>query len=49
MKVIIEDLNGEKYNLILSLEQIKFAQWLVNNDILYDIKVIDDMDWEDIK
>lgn len=49
MKVIIEDMNIEKYNLNLSEEQIKFAHWLVDNDILYDIKIIDEMDWEDIK
>lgn len=49
MKVIIEDLNSEKYNLNLSLGQIKFANWLVNNDIIYDVKVIDDMEWEEIE
>lgn len=49
MKVIIENLNGRTHNLNLSEEQVRFARWLVNNDILYDIKVIDKMDWEDIK
>ena len=49
MKVIIENLNGRTHNLNLSEEQVRFARWLVNNNILYDIKVIDKMDWEDIK
>lgn len=49
MKVIIVDLNCEKHNVNLSEEQIKFAHYLVNNGILYDIKVIDEMEWEDIK
>ncbi len=48
MKTIIKDLNAETYNLNLSEEQIKFARWLVNNDILYDIKVVDEINWEDI-
>lgn len=49
MKVIIENLNGRTHNLNLSEEQVRFARWLVNNDILYDIKVVDEMDWKDIK
>lgn len=49
MKVIIQDMNNYTYNLNLSEEQIKFARWLAGNDILYYIKVIDEMDWDDIK
>lgn len=49
MKVIIEGLDAKEYNLNLSEEQIKFAHWLVNNDILYNVNVIDEMDWEDIE
>ena len=49
MKVIIEDLDNNVYNINLTKEQIKFAHWLVNNDILCDVKIIDEIDWEDIK
>lgn len=49
MKVIIEDLDNNTYNVNLTKEQIKFAHWLVENDILYNVEVIDEMNWVDIE
>lgn len=49
MKVIIEDLNCKEYNLELTKEQVEFAKWLYDKDILYKLQVIDKMEWEDIK
>ncbi len=49
MKVIIEDLNNGKYNLNLSEEQVKLVKWLAGKDFIYNVEVIEEMDWEDIK
>ena len=49
MKVIIEDLNNEKYSLNLSEEQVKLVKWLTRKDFIYNVEVIEEMDWEDIK
>lgn len=49
MKVIVYDMNWRSYNLNLTLEQIDFAKWLVNEEILVDVKVIDEMTWEEIE
>ena len=49
MKVIIEDLNNEKYSLNLSEEQVKLVKWLTRKDFIYNVEVIEEMDWGDIK
>lgn len=49
MKVILEDLNNEKYNLNLSEEQVELVKWMVRKDVIYNVEVIDEMDWEDIE
>lgn len=49
MKVIIQDWDGTEYRLNLSDEQIKFAKWLSDKEILGCVSVIDEDGWEDIK
>lgn len=49
MKVIIEDLNNTTYNVNLTKEQVELVKWMVERDIIYNAKVIDEMKWEDIK
>lgn len=48
MKTIIYDMDSRSYNLNLTQEQIEFAKWLMNEDILCDVKVIDEMEWDEI-
>lgn len=43
MRVIVYDMDWRSYNLNLTLEQIDFAKWLVNEEILVDVKIIDEM------
>ena len=49
MKVIVYDMDWNSYNLNLTLEQIDFAKWLMNKEVLRDVKVIDEMEWEEIE
>ncbi len=49
MKVIIEDLNNTIYNLNLTKEQVELVEWMADRRIIYDVKVIDKMKWEDIE
>lgn len=49
MKVIVYDMDWNSYNLNLTLEQIDFAKWLMNEEILGDVKVIDEMTWKEIE
>lgn len=48
MKIIIKDFNNKVYNLNLTTEQVDFAKWLENHDALYSIKILDEIEWEDV-
>ena len=49
MKKVIIESNKGKFYLSLTEEQIEFAKWLFDKDIISNYTVIEDESWEEIK